>query len=683
MGIFNDDLSPNQTIDGKGDQGLKGDRGPRGLKGNQGPKGDQGLRGIKGNQGPKGDQGLKGDQGPKGDQGLRGIKGNQGPKGDQGLKGDQGPKGDQGADSSYDNTIYRRSTIGNGLNVSITNPQVKPDGSLNEGNISYYDLPSATKKQLFPCAMVLRAMTTGTTSSISIYMSDIRSDEQCHFFVQIRGTLTKPFRVLYTDNHNTAIPQFSLYEGGNNFYVLQGSFYTGLIISNPHVEIDQFSAKAGTLYIDAQFTYTDKSITSLSQTGFDVRLFSSSFDQSLKDIELNETEINDLKTRVSNIPTTQKASQSEVNDGTNNDKFITPDTFRNSDLVKSIIDPDLHEKFEVKSSFVNNQSGRTEIKQPQEFDENLSWFYPCSVVFKTTLTTNSTQIVFFPNRDKNGNLRPDRPWMENRFLCFLFQIKVEDGGAIRHPDKYSLSGGLNINYTPTKSSTNNQNYFYLTARLKTSSQVTDENTLITFFGMNTQQPVNIYYSMQFIVLPSTVNLYSKEIYDTRFYNNIIKAQQMEISRLQTELSTIKLSYDPVYYYGPCGHNNNSTAEFINSSQVSFTSGCFEITNNNTQLEFKKSGVYNITYVDGVRTTSQANLEILFGGSGLDVIPTDYSIAFPIVDTKSRWEKICKSVTVPVKKDAGMNVLLSSGDLDGGNNSKIMINRVAGFPIDII
>ena len=231
--------------------------------------------------------------------------------------------------------------------------------------------------------------------------------------------------------------------------------------------------------------------------------------------------------------------------------------------------------------------------------------------------------------------------------------------------------------------TNNQNYFYLTARLKTSSQVTDKNTQITFIGMNTQQPVNIYYNMQFIVLPSTVNLYSKEIYDTRFYNNIIKAQQMKISRLQTELSTIKLSYDPVYYYGPCGHNNNSTAEFINSSQVSFTSGCFEITNNNTQLEFKKSGVYNITYVDGVRTTSQANLEILFGCSGLDVIPTDYSIVFPIVDTKSKWEKICKSVTVPVKKDAGMNVLLSSGDLDDGNNSKIMINRVAGFPIDII
>ena len=353
MGIFNDDLSPNQTIGGKGE---KGDRGPRGLKGNPGSKGDQGL---------------KGDQGPKGDRGLRGIKGN------QGLKGDQGPKGDQGVDSSYDNTIYRRSTIGNGLNISITNPQVKPDGSLNEGNISYYDLPSATKERLFPCAMVLRAMTTGTTSSISIYMSDIRSDEQCHFFVQIQGTLTKPFRVLYTDNHNTTIPQFSSYEGGNNFYVLQGSFYTGLIISNPHVEIDQFSAKAGTLHIDAQFTYTDKSITSLSQPGFDVRLFGSSFDQSLKDIELNETEINDLKTKVSNIPTTQKASQSEVNDGTNNDKFITPNTFHNSDIMKSIIDDDLYEKYEADVIASNNQNGNVVWKQPQDFNVDLSGFYPC------------------------------------------------------------------------------------------------------------------------------------------------------------------------------------------------------------------------------------------------------------------------------------------------------------------
>ena len=276
------------------------------------------------------------------------------------------------------------------------------------------------KKQLFPCATVLRAMTTGTTSSISIYMSDIRSDEQCHFFVQIQGTLTKPFRVLYTDNHSTTTPQFSLYEGGNNFYVLQGSFYTNLIISNPHVEIDQFSAKAGTLYIDAQFTYTYKSITSLSQPAFDVRLFGSSFDQSLKDIELNETEINDLKTKVSNIPTTQKASQSEVNDGTNNDKFITPNTFHNSDIIKSIIDDDLYEKFEADVIASNNQSGNVEWKQPQDFSDDLSGFYPCSKVVEIPLSTTSTEISIYPNQDELGDLRPDRPWMEDRMICMFF-----------------------------------------------------------------------------------------------------------------------------------------------------------------------------------------------------------------------------------------------------------------------
>ena len=353
-----------------------------------------------------------------------------------------------------------------GLNVSLTNVQVKPDGKPDEENIRYYDTTPSIKRQLFPCATVLRVMTTVRTSSISIYMSDLRADERCHFFIQIQGTLTEPFRVLYNNNNSTSTPDFSLYEGDNDFYVIQGSFYTSLIISYPHIEIDQFSAKAGTLHVDTQITYTDKSLTSLSQPGFDVRLFGYSIIQSKKIVESNIAKLNDIRRRLGNQPVVPtSATQLDVNAGTNNVSFVTPETLQNSDLVKSILDDDLQEKFEVKSCLVNNQSGRTEIKQPQEFDENLSWFYPCSVVFKTTLTTNSTRIVFFPNGDKNGNLHPDRPWMENRFLCFLFQIKVEDGGVIRHPDKYSLSEGLNVNFTPTKSSTNNQNYFYLTARL--------------------------------------------------------------------------------------------------------------------------------------------------------------------------------------------------------------------------
>ena len=212
MGIFNDDLSPNQTIGGKGE---KGDRGPRGLRGSRGPKGDQGdqgaqgprgVQGLKGdkgdqgNQGPrgiqglKGDRGIRGDKGDKGDQGgqgprgVQGIKGERGPKGDQGDKGDQGPKGDQGANSFYDNTIHRRLEIGNNLIVSLTNLKTKPDGNPDIDTISYYDLPSALKEQFYPCSTISRSVTTATTSSISIYTSDIRSDERCHFFVQILGT---------------------------------------------------------------------------------------------------------------------------------------------------------------------------------------------------------------------------------------------------------------------------------------------------------------------------------------------------------------------------------------------------------------------------------------------------------------------------------------------------------------
>ena len=328
MGIFNGHLSPNQTIGGKGEKGdrgpgglrgsrgLKGDQGDQGVqgpKGSQGSKGDQGDKGDKGDQGPRGVQGLgtRGDKGDKDDQGSRGVQGLKGDRGPKGDQGDQGPKGDQGPNSSYDNTIYRRSEIGNKLSVAITNLDTKPDGTPNIDTKSYYDLPLALKKQFYPRSTISRSVTTATTSSIATYATDIRSDEQCHFFIRIQGPLTKPFRFLYKDNHNTAIPQLFIYEGPNNYFVLQGSFNTGKIFSNPYVEIDQFTANAGTLYIDAQFTYTDDSLTSLSQPGFDVRLLGSSFDQSSRNIEANETEINTLKTRVNNISTTQRASQSE------------------------------------------------------------------------------------------------------------------------------------------------------------------------------------------------------------------------------------------------------------------------------------------------------------------------------------------------------------------------------------
>ena len=43
-------------------------------------------------------------------------------------------------------------------------------------------------------------------------------------------------------------------------------------------------------------------------------------------------------------------------------------------------------------------------------------------------------------------------------------------------------------------------------------------------------------------------------------------------------------------------------------------------------------------------------------------------------------KISKSITVPVKKDAEM---LAGAILDGEGFSRIMINKVAGFPVNII
>ena len=352
---------------------------------------------------------------------------------------------------------------------------------------------------------------------------------------------------------------------------------------------------------------------------------------------MNETEINDLKIRVSNIPTTQKASQSEVNDGTNNDKFITPYTFHNSDIINSIIDDDLYEKFEADVIASNNQNGNVVWKQPEDFNVDLSGFYPCSKVVEIPLSSTSTEISIYPNQDELGDLRLDRPWMEYRMICMLFQMVVKKGNLLSYPTSAHFHS-VSTSFTPIQKLTRYDDYYFYINKHKLSQTPTDELTKIRFTGMRVQNNASIFCNFQFAVLPLTASDFTKEIYDVRFYNKIIKTQQTKINNLETELSTIKLSFDPVYYYGPCGHNNNSTAEFINSSQVSFTSGCFEITNNNTQLEFKKSGVYNITYIDGVRTTSQTYLEILFGGGGLDVKPKVYSIVFPIVDTKSKWEK---------------------------------------------
>ncbi|MGL5713674.1 MAG: Gp37-like protein [Paraclostridium sp.] len=59
----------------------------------QGPKGEQGIQGP---IGPKGINGDKGDTGPQGQIGLTGPKGDTGTQGPQGLKGDKGDTGPQG-----------------------------------------------------------------------------------------------------------------------------------------------------------------------------------------------------------------------------------------------------------------------------------------------------------------------------------------------------------------------------------------------------------------------------------------------------------------------------------------------------------------------------------------------------------------------------------------------------------
>jgi len=66
----------------------------------EGPPGPAGQQGVKGDAGPRGPQGADGTAGAKGDQGPAGPQGAAGPAGAAGAKGEagpQGPKGDAGA----------------------------------------------------------------------------------------------------------------------------------------------------------------------------------------------------------------------------------------------------------------------------------------------------------------------------------------------------------------------------------------------------------------------------------------------------------------------------------------------------------------------------------------------------------------------------------------------------------
>ena len=57
------------------------------------------------------------------------------------------PRGQPGTNTSYDNTIYRKSEIGN--SVAITNLHTKPGGSQSIDTASYYDLPSVLKEHFY------------------------------------------------------------------------------------------------------------------------------------------------------------------------------------------------------------------------------------------------------------------------------------------------------------------------------------------------------------------------------------------------------------------------------------------------------------------------------------------------------------------------------------------------------
>ncbi len=80
-------------------------------KGDTGATGAQGIQGETGSQGPKGDTGNVGSAGAQGEQGEQGI---QGVKGDTGATGGQGAKGDTG------DTGVLSTSLGNGLNGSVS-----------------------------------------------------------------------------------------------------------------------------------------------------------------------------------------------------------------------------------------------------------------------------------------------------------------------------------------------------------------------------------------------------------------------------------------------------------------------------------------------------------------------------------------------------------------------------------
>ena len=87
------------SANGRGPQGVPGERGERGIQGERGPQGERGEKGERGEQGAQGIQGKQGERGEKGErgeQGAQGIQGKQGERGEKGERGEQGAQGIQG-----------------------------------------------------------------------------------------------------------------------------------------------------------------------------------------------------------------------------------------------------------------------------------------------------------------------------------------------------------------------------------------------------------------------------------------------------------------------------------------------------------------------------------------------------------------------------------------------------------
>jgi len=127
----------------RGERGIQGERGPQGERGEKGERGEQGAQGIQGKQGERGEkgergeqgaQGIQGKQGERGEKGERGEQGAQGIQGIQGIQGERGPQGPQGADgkslSDGDIENYLKKNypnLGKNNNIENTKPNVQED----------------------------------------------------------------------------------------------------------------------------------------------------------------------------------------------------------------------------------------------------------------------------------------------------------------------------------------------------------------------------------------------------------------------------------------------------------------------------------------------------------------------------------------------------------------------------